>query len=167
MRFTLNADTTELSKALNKYPRILIENTVLALEIGARNIQNEARANHKFISRSGLAGLEGAVDTEVNETTLESAVGFNQSSVKYGEYIHEGTGLYGPKRKKYLIKPKNRKMLQFLKGGVFKYARKVLHPGIRPDPFIVRAAKNKYKETNDLFNRAVVMASRNAGLANG
>lgn len=65
-------------------------------------------------------------------------VGFN---VFYGLYVHDGTGVFGPKGAP--ITPKKGKYLRWrAKNGAFTYAKKVL--GMRPNPFLkdaVGAAK--------------------------
>ena len=60
-------------------------------------------------------------------------------------YHQEGTGLYGPKRKRYTIKPRNKKWLRFVVGGFtvgkwgkaakrsrlnYAFAKEVQHPGV-------------------------------------
>lgn len=81
-------------------------------------------------------------------------------------FVHWGTGLHGPKGKKYKIEPKAggtyksykdidgktvrkgihaggraRVALRWPSGGAFRFARLVMHPGIEGDPWMVRAAQ--------------------------
>jgi hypothetical protein len=80
-------------------------------------------------------------------------------------YLEFGTGKYGPKRKTYVIKAKPGKMLAFpakgtktrlsgrlrsseidkdtgrAKKGRLVFRHQVTHPGIKPQPFLVPAAK--------------------------
>ncbi len=67
-------------------------------------------------------------------------VGF---SVFYGLYVHEGTGVYGPKGAP--IVPKKAKYLRWrAKNGKFVYAKKIM--GMKPNPFLkdaVNAAKDR------------------------
>ena len=81
---------------------------------------------------------------------LEVLVG---PSVEYGLYVHEGTGLCGPKHAKYKIVPDGKQALAFkLKGRSFAVGAEtfktvgrrvvvmsVMHPGIKPNPFMDRA----------------------------
>lgn len=65
--------------------------------------------------------------------------------VKYGPMLDRGTGLYGPLGAAYEIKPKTKKALKWSRngqgprGGKIKesvFAKKVMHPGIRPTAWI-------------------------------
>jgi len=62
-------------------------------------------------------------------------------SVEYGLYVHEGTGKFGPKKRAYPIRPKRKRALKFRPagGGDAIMRRGVMHPGIRPQPFMDQA----------------------------
>lgn len=72
-------------------------------------------------------------------------VGRVGTNVEYGLYIHEGTGIYGPKGQPYTIVPRRRKALAFVwrgaptppngRGGRHVYKRVTIR-GIRPKPFL-------------------------------
>lgn len=60
---------------------------------------------------------------------------------KYGDivkFLEYGTGLYGPKKKKYTIVPKDKKALRWKSGAGdrFTFATKVEHPGIKARKFV-------------------------------
>lgn len=59
------------------------------------------------------------------------------SPLKYAWYVHDGTGLYGPKRVK--ITPKVKKFLRFRpkNSRTFVFARSV--KGMKPNPYLVDA----------------------------
>ena len=76
----------------------------------------------------------------------------------YALYVHEGTGLYGPKHARYTIVPRGgsaggrrnaqgrfvaksagKKVLRFAGRGQIVFARAVSHPGIHPNPFMDRS----------------------------
>lgn len=59
------------------------------------------------------------------------------TNVKYAVFVHDGTGIYGPRGMR--IKPKTKRYLKFIpKGGNrFVYAKSV--KGMRPNPFLVDA----------------------------
>jgi hypothetical protein len=61
------------------------------------------------------------------------------SNVFYALYVHDGTGIYGPKGAP--IKPKRAKVLKFQPKGAhgFVYARSV--KGMIPNPFLKKALK--------------------------
>lgn len=56
------------------------------------------------------------------------------TNVKYALFVHDGTGIYGPRGAR--IKPKTKRYLKFIpKGGNrFVYAKSV--KGMRPNPFL-------------------------------
>lgn len=55
------------------------------------------------------------------------------AQVPYSLYVHEGTS-------PHVIVPKNASVLVFEVGGETVFARKVNHPGTRPQPFLTDAA---------------------------
>lgn len=76
----------------------------------------------------------------------------------YAAFVELGTGLYGPKRKKYEIKPRNKKALRFApkgqgrltgsprSGGPVIFAKRVNHPGTKAQPFMVPGAQKAVKD---------------------
>jgi len=83
------------------------------------------------------------------------------TDVQHGPYVEFGTGLYGPERRAYEIKPKTKKALAFTaragtqlatgralfrsktgrlvlsrKRGAKTIVRSVIHPGIHPQPYL-------------------------------
>jgi hypothetical protein len=67
------------------------------------------------------------------------------------QFLEFGTGLYGPRGKKYPIVPRNGSVLSWTAnkrlsgrgrtaGGRRFFARRVMHPGIHPQPFLVPGA---------------------------
>lgn len=57
------------------------------------------------------------------------------SNVHYARYVHDGTGLYGPKRR--LIRPTRAKALRWRGAGGYIYARYTR--GMRPNHFLTTA----------------------------
>lgn len=163
MRFHARFDSNKLKAALERFPRQLESNIVLALKIHSRDVQNHARSHHRFTSRSGGAGLEGSVEARVDPTKLRAGVGFNTGSVRYGPFIHDGTGLHGKHRRAYKIRPKTKRALRFVKQTKFIFARVVTHPGVRPDKFIVQAAKTLQDNYRRLMEKSVNLAAKGAG----
>lgn len=64
-------------------------------------------------------------------------VGYIEYTVDYALFVHEGTGIYGPRGRP--IKPKRGEFLVFRINGQLVYARQV--KGSRPDPWLVNALK--------------------------
>jgi len=61
-------------------------------------------------------------------------VSWNGRMVNKAIFVHFGT-------KPHTIEPKNKKALRWVDGGVFRFAKKVRHPGYRGDPFLYDAAR--------------------------
>lgn len=57
-------------------------------------------------------------------------------SVYYAVYVHDGTGLYGPKKKKFVIRPKRKKALKFVFQGKEMIRAKVEQEGQKAQPFM-------------------------------
>lgn len=79
----------------------------------------------------------------------------------YAAAVELGSGLYGPRHRKYEIKPKRGRMLAWpasggdrrlsgrarknVKGG-WIFARKVMHPGVKPRPYLIPGAKEAVQD---------------------
>lgn len=68
-------------------------------------------------------------------------IGHDPRVAPHAVFVHWGTGLWGPKRAKYPIKPKRKRALRWAVGGAFVFAKGVMHPGIKGDPWLTRAAR--------------------------
>lgn len=68
-------------------------------------------------------------------------IGHDPRVAPHAVFVHWGTGLWGPKRAKYPIKPKRKRALRWAAGGAFVFAKGVMHPGIKGDPWLTRAAR--------------------------
>lgn len=105
-------------------------------------VQNQAKRN---LERSPRRIDTGTLRSDIHVELITFAgkpavrIGFN---VFYGLYVHDGTGVYGPKG--VPITPKSAKFLRWKsKKGKWMFARQVL--GMRPNPFLkdaVDAAKD-------------------------
>jgi hypothetical protein len=137
------------------------ERTRKLVTVYALLIEGEAR--QRVAVRQG--NLKSTIHTEFDFSGHRSRATIG-TDVFYGPYLEYGTGLWGPKHAKYVILPKNKKALAFFsaaatelgtgralyrsasrRGGLVKsraraarvVVRKVIHPGIRPRPFLVPA----------------------------
>lgn len=165
MNFVIRIDSEKLMAALQAAPVRLREEMVLAMKIGTRNIAERARKEHRFTSRSGH--LEQSITGRVeSDNPVVGVLTTGGAIAPYAVYLHGGTGLYGPRHAKYLIVPRDRGdgRQHFLRwatpDGRFVFARKVMHPGIRPDPFLIQAAENELPALEKLFRQAIDRAIR-------
>ncbi|MCA1988375.1 MAG: hypothetical protein LDL07_04395 [Desulfarculus sp.] len=114
------------------------------------NLTDLATLGAEFAARSqrarvlGLLAVESASVEEapVRTSNLRSAITTNAAeglvyvsgAAPYARYVHEGTGLYGPRRER--IKPKTKKALMW-PGAIHPVASVA---GIHPNPFMDRGA---------------------------
>lgn len=92
------------------------------------------RASARVDTGQGRASISSAV--RVEGTRVIGRVG---TPMRHMLYQHEGTGLYGPRRRR--IVPVHRKFLKFPSGkkGQFVFAKSVA--GVKPLPFLTEAFK--------------------------
>jgi len=102
------------------------------MEKKATQVQTLARQN--LLRSTGFDTGRLSASIKVEKITINGVVAFKVGTkVPYWIYIHEGTGIYGPKGEP--IKPKNAKALRWRgPGGDVIFARSV--KGIPPNPFL-------------------------------
>lgn len=66
-------------------------------------------------------------------------VGILKATALHAKFVHDGTGLFGPKKRRYTIRPKSKKALFW--PGARHPVKEVIHPGIRPQPFLADAVE--------------------------
>lgn len=175
----MEAQTKETEQALQDLCSAFIRNNWYAMERATGLVQEQARAKHKFRTISGNA--EASIETDViqNEDGTEGFVEINPAISAYPIFLHEGTGLYGPKGKAFDIFPKNKKMLRFLTSpgtakfrfapygrfheGGFTFAFGVTNPGIKGDPFVYNALEAKTKDMEKVFQDYTDKTIKEAG----
>ena len=160
----------ELIQAFEKAPGEVRREMRLALNVALRDVQSRARKEHRFKSRSGH--LERDIDSEViSEWPLHGRVWLKGEITRintgrwkghsYGEFVHGGT-------RPHLIMPVKRLWLRWARnrgnGAEFVFAKKVKHPGTKPDPFIYQAAENERASINATFERYTLRALQKAGI---
>lgn len=79
------------------------------------------------------------------------------SVAKYANWVHDGT-------RPHLITPTNRVSLRWATGGGFKYAKKVMHPGTKPDQFLYQAVEKKKDSLMERYGDALNKARLEVGL---
>lgn len=152
----------ELIAAFEKAPAIIKEQMRLALRVALRDVQEKARSEHRFRTRSG--NLERSVTTQVvsqwpvvGRIKLDRSVTKANNGESYGDYVHEGTP-------PHVIRPKDKKALRWPGENGFIFAKRVHHPGTKADPFLYEAAENEREKINATFDRYTEEAIRKAGL---
>lgn len=76
------------------------------------------------------------------------------TAVEYAEWVHEGTGLFGPGKKP--IRPKNAKVLRFEIDGKTIFARSVR--GQKPNRYVDRAIDKSENRTNEFVRTSLQRA---------
>lgn len=101
-----------------------------AVNISLRDVQEYARAHHRFTTRTGEA------ERSIEKTDARKVQGSIQGDVgatrKVTIYLHQGT-------RPHNIVPRRKLALRWASGNGFVFARRVHHPGTQPDPFIFDA----------------------------
>lgn len=123
---------SELSGRLDSFPKALHRRLRIWTLMSVRDIEERARKEHVFISRTGET--ERSIDHEViEEDTRLSGRVFTSNQVAI--YQHEGT-------KGHNIVPRKKKALRWVSphGGIV-FAKRAYVKGIKADPFIYQAAK--------------------------
>lgn len=69
-------------------------------------------------------------------------------TVKYAKPVHDGS-------KPHVILPTRKKFLRFKINGKWVYARKVNHPGNKPNKFVERTVNKTSSPVNKLFEKAL------------
>jgi hypothetical protein len=81
--------------------------------------------------------LRASITTQLVQDVGGGPVVVIGTNVKYALYVHEGTGIYGPKGRP--IRPRRAKFLRFRpsRGGKYVYAKQV--KGMRPNHYLTNA----------------------------
>lgn len=159
MQLKININATELIAAFGKAP--LVVASTLRKEMGTilNKVARDARKGHKFITRSGMA--ERSIQSEISPSGLIGKVFLNNSVAYYSKYLHEGTGIYGEKKRP--IKPINVSLLRWKSPGLgYIFAKSV--KGIKADPFIYNAFEKNKKDIEPQINEAIKKAILESGL---
>lgn len=99
----------------------------------SRRVVNQAKRNARVDEGQGRASIHHTID--VQATRVISRIG---SPLTYMYWQHEGTGLFGPKRRR--ITPVRAKVLRFeVKSRPVVFAKSVA--GVKGDKWLVRAFK--------------------------
>nr|DAL57613.1 MAG TPA_asm: Minor capsid protein [Caudoviricetes sp.] len=127
--FQADAVSRKLKAASGKLQKELLE----AMKISVRDVQEQARENHKFISRTGQAEGSIAVRVSGSGSHVEGTV---FTALPHAVYQHEGT-------RAHTIVPRSKKVLRWSDGGQFVFAKRSQVSGIKKDPFIYNALEKE------------------------
>lgn len=118
---TLEQFNAQLNGLVDRNKRALMVRGVAIVE---RHTKREAPV--------GRGDLRRDVTGRIEDGGNRGSISF---SLKYGRYVVEGTGLYGPRKTKII--PKTKRALAFSVGGATIVRRSV--KGQKPNPFMQRA----------------------------
>jgi len=152
----------DLIRAFERAPDEVKREMQLALRVALRDVQRRARAEHRFRTRTG--NLERSITTKVLSdwpvrglVALDPAVTRTADGRSYGVMVHDGT-------RAHTIRPRFKRSLRWPDNSEFIFARRVRHPGTKPDPFLYKAAENERANINATFERYTLRALQKAGI---
>lgn len=179
----------EVIGALNRFNLLAVANVKDAVNLAALNVQRVAK--QKCPVDTGR--LRGSIRVEFYSNGLGAGV---STDVKYAPAVEFGSGLYGPEKRKYPIRPKTAKVLAWPtqiastwspkqgQGGRALYGKKgvkapskrsqmttnkqnasktfalgVMHPGVRPRPFLFPAWNEERPQFVGRLEKALTKAA--------
>ena len=116
----------------------------VAMKISVRDVQERAREEHKFISRTGQA--EGSIHTTVDGSG-DHLAGTVYTALPHAVYQHQGT-------RSHTIVPRSKTVLRWSEGGQFVFAKRSQVKGIQADPFIFNAFDKEKPAIISRFKKA-------------
>lgn len=126
-------------------------NLRLAVEASAVEVATTAKMEHRYKQRNGR--LKDAVQTAVGESGMEARIYLDGNIAPYAVFIHEGI-------KPHDIFPNRRKVLRWVDGNKFLFAKRVRFPGWAADPFIYDAFESNQETIMNIFDRYTERALR-------
>lgn len=142
VRVSFRADA--LNKKLRQAPGGIQKQLSEAMDISVRDVQERARENHKFVSRSGQA--EESIHTTV-QGSGDNLTGTVYTALPHAVYQHQGTPAH-------TIVPRSKKALRWSEGGDFVFAKRSQVKGIEADPFIFNAFDKEKPAIVSRFKKA-------------
>jgi len=89
------------------------------------------------------------VSTIYSEVDRAKSIGIVGAASEYAVYVHEGTGIQGPNGRPFEIRPRVKKGLMW--DGAIHPMKKVIHPGQKPQPFLLDAYNEVQPRIAELF----------------
>lgn len=125
--------TTDIKALMDR----LGDDVAAGMRAGMQNLVSEIEARAVKEAPVRTSHLVNSITSEVSKNGLQGIV---RATARYAEYVHEGTGLFGPAKREIVILPKKKKALAW-PGGRHP-VKSVKQKGQKPNPFLVRAAAN-------------------------
>lgn len=98
----------------------------------------------ELAAKAAAPSKSGKLRKSIRAFMLGPGGGVLVAEAPYARYLHEGTGVHGPKRKPYKIKPKRKLSLNW--PGAGHPVRAVVHEGIKPRDFLRLAMTQAHAE---------------------
>lgn len=163
--------TNNLDNFLKQFQYSITRHATTAMQMTVDRIRDTAKEEHEYDDRSG--NLTANTISKPVEVRGNLIIGTVANGSEIALYIHEGTGLHGPKKAMYEIRPKDAKALAWetpagaggdLSGaaGELIFSKRVKHPGIAPDPFLQNAIHKEQPFFNRQMAGALKLAAREA-----
>ena len=91
LSLTVKIDTAKLLAALQAAPKAVTRELRIAQGKAMTPVQREARAKHRFITRSGAAESSiGGAGPDISRSGLSSSLELKDGIASYSKYLHEG-----------------------------------------------------------------------------
>lgn len=149
MKLTIKTDFDKLVRAFEKAPEKTRRMVRVELKAAAEGIKDRASTEHRYKRKSGTLERDGLV-ARVEDNVAIIAL---NPRVPYGVYVHEGT-------KPHIILPSRKRVLRWSDGNQYFFAKKVNHPGTKPDQFLYNAANKERPLIESRFNNALAKLVR-------
>jgi len=136
------------------------------LDPDPRQIAQKLKKDIAEVIQSGLLRVAGAIEAEA-VAVVPRRTGNLANSIRkymtsrnsamvtatapYAVFVHEGTGMYGPEKRPFDIRPKNKKALAFTWQGKKTVVKKVTIQGQRPQKFFEQAVKKVHPRFQEIF----------------
>lgn len=142
MRISLDLSNADFVEMATGIPHLRSQ----FLNEAAELITARARAVHHFHSESG--DLERSIKHQIMDDHVD--IYLDEAIAPHSIFVHEGTGLWGPRRRSFKIMPRGSGKALFFEG---RFAKSVRERGIHPDQFMNEAFDNSRENVLALFDR--------------
>lgn len=160
MSIEIEIDTSAVEEAIDKFEGTLDSQLTVAMSLAMDRVANDASMRAPQGETGHLRQSIQALPTQgrFSSGDLEGQV---TAAAPYALYVEEGT-------RAHVIRPRHRRALKWPVEGGFRWAKRVKHPGTRPQPFMGPAIESIVfgdgGEVGRILDDAVAVAARQAGL---